>query len=280
MCCIVRQHHFFGVGFFSQSLIDSMARTRRKKPGTGAATPAVGEGTDRFAGYEEEDDGGDKLVDTITAKDGPLYDALDDDVAPKKMQRTQKKQRSQKKEEREEKDDSPMRKPKKDMVDRAVNIEKKVKANKKEHKAESSAKATNMEVVSMSIPPGQKIGYQNHQASDQLIRVEKGKAKVITAGGTHTLKKGSVVIVPAGMEHSITNLSKTGDLKIFGIYSPPVHGIPAGGLGNLSSMGLSRPVPMKGAVGDVPPMGLSRPVPMEGTAGDVPPMGLSRPVPM
>jgi mannose-6-phosphate isomerase-like protein (cupin superfamily) len=37
------------------------------------------------------------------------------------------------------------------------------------------------------------------------------------------VKDGSGVVVPSGSKHNVVNTSKTADLKLYTIYSPPEH---------------------------------------------------------
>lgn len=37
------------------------------------------------------------------------------------------------------------------------------------------------------------------------------------------MKDGSAVVVPRGSNHNVINTSKTADLKLYTIYSPPEH---------------------------------------------------------
>lgn len=68
---------------------------------------------------------------------------------------------------------------------------------------------------------------ESHTAT-QFFRVESGRAltKIIRPDGTkkrYTLKAGSALVVPAGFQHNIINTSSRKSLKIYTIYSPPVH---------------------------------------------------------
>ncbi len=79
------------------------------------------------------------------------------------------------------------------------------------------------QLVVMSLIPNEDIGVETHQTVDQFIRVEKGEAKAILNGQETMLKDGSAVLVPAGTEHNIVNLSATNPLKLYTLYSPPHH---------------------------------------------------------
>jgi mannose-6-phosphate isomerase-like protein (cupin superfamily) len=46
---------------------------------------------------------------------------------------------------------------------------------------------------------------------------------VVIDGVKHPVKDGSGVIVPSGARHNVINTSKTAELKLYTIYSPPEH---------------------------------------------------------
>jgi len=81
----------------------------------------------------------------------------------------------------------------------------------------------NAQLVLMKLKPGEEIGEEVHDDVDQFFRFEKGKGKVVIDGVEHTVTDGSGVIVPAGARHNVINTSKTADLTLYTIYSPPEH---------------------------------------------------------
>jgi len=80
-----------------------------------------------------------------------------------------------------------------------------------------------MQLVLMSLKPGEDIGEEVHDHVDQFFRVEAGEGKVIIDGEEHIVKDGDVVIVPAGSKHNVINVSTTEDLKLYTIYAPANH---------------------------------------------------------
>jgi mannose-6-phosphate isomerase-like protein (cupin superfamily) len=42
-------------------------------------------------------------------------------------------------------------------------------------------------------------------------------------GNEHMVKNGSAIVVPAGAQHNVTNVSVSADLKLYTIYSPAHH---------------------------------------------------------
>jgi mannose-6-phosphate isomerase-like protein (cupin superfamily) len=83
--------------------------------------------------------------------------------------------------------------------------------------------APTIQLVVMSLKPGEDIGLETHHGVDQFIRVEAGKGKSILNGEEHDLQDGSAVIIPSGTEHNIVNVSQSEALKLYTIYSPPQH---------------------------------------------------------
>ena len=81
------------------------------------------------------------------------------------------------------------------------------------------------QLVVMSLLPKEEIGNEVHKNVDQFFRIEQGKAKFVLHNGkeTHVVGNGDAVIVPAGTWHNVINVSKTGKLKLYTIYSPPNH---------------------------------------------------------
>ena len=79
------------------------------------------------------------------------------------------------------------------------------------------------QLVLMCLRPNEDIGMETHDTVDQFFRVEEGEGTVIIDATTHTVKDGSGVIVPSGAKHNVINTSKTKNLKLYTIYSPPEH---------------------------------------------------------
>jgi mannose-6-phosphate isomerase-like protein (cupin superfamily) len=81
----------------------------------------------------------------------------------------------------------------------------------------------NSQLVLMNLRPMEEIGMEVHKDRDQFFRFETGEGKVIIDGNEYRVKDGDGVIVPAGANHNIINTSKTSELKLYTIYSPPEH---------------------------------------------------------
>jgi mannose-6-phosphate isomerase-like protein (cupin superfamily) len=101
-----------------------------------------------------------------------------------------------------------------------VNIEEATAKNSHYRHVLFTAKHT--QLVLMSLKPGEEIGEEVHDL-DQFIRVEAGEGTVVLDGKTHSVNDGSAVVIPAGTRHNVVNRSKTTDLKLYSLYSPPEH---------------------------------------------------------
>ena len=79
-----------------------------------------------------------------------------------------------------------------------------------------------LQLVLMTLQPGEEIGEEVHDTHDQFFRFEKGKGQVVIDGEKHKIKADYGVIVPAGARHNVVN---TGDkpLKLYTLYAPPEH---------------------------------------------------------
>ena len=82
--------------------------------------------------------------------------------------------------------------------------------------------AHHLQLVVMSLKPGEEIGEETHNDTDQFFRVEKGKGEVVINGETHKIRADDAIIVPAGARHNVIN---TGNkrLKLYTLYAPPQH---------------------------------------------------------
>ncbi len=79
------------------------------------------------------------------------------------------------------------------------------------------------QLVLMSLKPTEDIGEEIHDDVDQFFRFEEGEGKVTIDGKEHSVKDGDGVVVPAGAKHNVANTSKSKNLKLYTIYSPPEH---------------------------------------------------------
>jgi mannose-6-phosphate isomerase-like protein (cupin superfamily) len=102
-----------------------------------------------------------------------------------------------------------------------ANIEKDTLENNNFRKVLYTGKHS--QLVLMSLKPMEEIGMEVHPENDQFFRFESGQGKCIIDGNEYALENGSVIVVPAGAEHNIINVSDSEDLKLYTIYSPAHH---------------------------------------------------------
>lgn len=107
------------------------------------------------------------------------------------------------------------------MAGYVVNIEEKTLDN--DFFREVLFTAHHVQLVVMSLAPGEEIGEETHDHGDQFIRVEAGNGKAILDGEEHDLEDGAAVVIPAGVRHNIVNSSQQQSLKLYTLYSPPEH---------------------------------------------------------
>jgi mannose-6-phosphate isomerase-like protein (cupin superfamily) len=79
------------------------------------------------------------------------------------------------------------------------------------------------QLVLMNLKPKEDIGMEVHTDNDQFFRIEAGQGKCIIDGTEYEITDGVAIIVPAGAQHNIINISETNELKLYTIYSPAHH---------------------------------------------------------
>ncbi len=102
-----------------------------------------------------------------------------------------------------------------------VNIEKDTLENNNFRKVLYTGKHS--QLVLMALKPKEEIGMEVHKENDQFFRFEKGQGKCIIDGNEYDVKDGSAIVVPAGAQHNVINVSESEDLKLYTIYSPAHH---------------------------------------------------------
>jgi mannose-6-phosphate isomerase-like protein (cupin superfamily) len=101
------------------------------------------------------------------------------------------------------------------------NIEKLTVENNNFRQVEYTGK--NLQLVLMSLKPGEDIGSEVHPENDQFFRIDAGKGKAVINETEYEISDGDAVVVPAGEEHNIVNTSDSEDLKLYTIYAPSHH---------------------------------------------------------
>lgn len=80
----------------------------------------------------------------------------------------------------------------------------------------------NLQLVLMTLQPGDEIGSEVHRDRDQFFRFEKGEGQVDIDDNRYQVADGSGIIVPAGSRHNVRNTGAT-PLKLYTLYGPPEH---------------------------------------------------------
>ena len=101
------------------------------------------------------------------------------------------------------------------------NIEKETLENINFRKVLYTGKSS--QLVLMALKPGEEIGLEVHDDTDQFFRFEGGTGKVVIDGNEYGVADGYAIIVPQGAEHNVINTSESETLKMYTIYSPAHH---------------------------------------------------------
>jgi mannose-6-phosphate isomerase-like protein (cupin superfamily) len=80
----------------------------------------------------------------------------------------------------------------------------------------------NLQLVLMTLQPGEEIGEEVHDDRDQFFRVEGGTGEVTIDGRNTKIEDATAIVVPAGARHNVKNTG-TEPLKLYTIYAPPEH---------------------------------------------------------
>lgn len=79
-----------------------------------------------------------------------------------------------------------------------------------------------VQLVLMTLKPGEEIGEETHDDRDQFFRVEAGQGEIVIDGAKHRVAAEFAMIVPAGASHNVRNLGQD-PLKLYTLYGPPEH---------------------------------------------------------
>ena len=79
-----------------------------------------------------------------------------------------------------------------------------------------------LQLVVMSLNPGEEIGEEVHEDGDQFFRFETGTGEVLIGDTWSPVGAHFGVVVPGGARHNVRNTG-TGALKFYTIYGPPEH---------------------------------------------------------
>lgn len=78
------------------------------------------------------------------------------------------------------------------------------------------------QLVLMSVAPGEDIGEETHDDTDQILSFVAGSGEAVIESESRPIAAGSVVVVPAGTRHNFTNQGGE-PLKLYTVYVPPNH---------------------------------------------------------
>ena len=89
-----------------------------------------------------------------------------------------------------------------------------------------------MQITTMAIPAGGSIPTETHDNVTQFLRIEEGRAILFTMADdgvvtTSVLSDGWSAVIPAGVAHEVCNASDRHVLRLYSVYTPPVHAHPA-----------------------------------------------------
>jgi mannose-6-phosphate isomerase-like protein (cupin superfamily) len=85
-----------------------------------------------------------------------------------------------------------------------------------------------LQMTTMSIAVGGEVGMEIHKDTDQFLRIETGKARVLMGKAKDSLdfekeaKDDDAIFIPSGYWHNILNIGDE-PLKLYSIYAPPHH---------------------------------------------------------
>jgi mannose-6-phosphate isomerase-like protein (cupin superfamily) len=79
-----------------------------------------------------------------------------------------------------------------------------------------------MQLVLMAVEPGEELGEEVHQNTDQFFRVEEGKGEIWIDGKMTRVESDTAIVIPAGAWHNLKNTGHKA-LKVYTLYAPPQH---------------------------------------------------------
>lgn len=80
----------------------------------------------------------------------------------------------------------------------------------------------NLQLVLMSLRPGEEIGEEVHDEGDQFFRFEQGNGEVHINGRVTRVEADDAVVIPGGARHNVVNTGKE-PLRFYTVYGPPEH---------------------------------------------------------
>jgi mannose-6-phosphate isomerase-like protein (cupin superfamily) len=80
----------------------------------------------------------------------------------------------------------------------------------------------NLQLVLMTLRPGEEIGEEVHDDRDQFFRIEAGAGEIWIDGVCNAVKADDGIVVPQGARHNVKCVGNE-SLKLYTIYGPPEH---------------------------------------------------------
>ena len=78
------------------------------------------------------------------------------------------------------------------------------------------------QLVLMSVEPGEEIGEEVHEDTDQVLTFVSGVGEARVGGDRRKVAQGDLVAVPAGAKHNFVNTGPN-PLVLYTVYGPPEH---------------------------------------------------------
>jgi mannose-6-phosphate isomerase-like protein (cupin superfamily) len=79
-----------------------------------------------------------------------------------------------------------------------------------------------LQLVLMALQPGEDIGEEIHETTDQFFRIEEGTGEVWIDGRSTPIEGGFGILVPANTRHNVKNTGVTA-MRMYTLYAPPHH---------------------------------------------------------
>jgi len=79
-----------------------------------------------------------------------------------------------------------------------------------------------LQLVVMTLAPGEDIGADVHEHNDQLLTFVEGLVLAELGDARQEVGPGEIVVVPAGTEHNFTNVGLV-PARLYTVYGPPDH---------------------------------------------------------
>lgn len=79
-----------------------------------------------------------------------------------------------------------------------------------------------LQLVLMTLRPGEEIGEEVHRDRDQFFRIEEGSGEVWIDSKRSEVNGDDAILVPAGARHNVINTGAKA-MRLYTLYGPPEH---------------------------------------------------------